>query len=95
MLVALKAPPSAGRREQSQVNRRNGYWHPDRAESFISCGVFGDPAQVSLRAVRLLIDGDGRRDHIAGTRVTGRSAHGIIECLAGPVQHRLVPVAPD
>jgi hypothetical protein len=28
------------------------------AESFISCGVFGDPAQVSLHAVRLFIDGE-------------------------------------
>jgi hypothetical protein len=28
------------------------------AESFISHGVFGDPAQASIRAVRLLIDGE-------------------------------------
>jgi hypothetical protein len=31
----------------------------------------------------------------AGTRATGRSADGVIKCLAGPVQHRLVPVAAD
>ena len=64
----------------------------DGAESFISHGVFGDPPRVSLRAVRLLIDG---RDAIAGTRAAGRSADGVIQCLAGPVQHRLVPVAAD
>ena len=96
MLVALsrlRHPLAAGSSRRSTAV--TGYWQPDRAESFISCGVFGDPAQASLRAVRLLIDGDGRRDDIAGTRVTDRSAHGIIECLAGPVQHRLVPVAPD
>jgi hypothetical protein len=42
----------------SQVNRRDGVLAPHRAESFISHGVFGDPAQASLRAVRLLIDGE-------------------------------------
>jgi hypothetical protein len=65
------------------------------AESFISHGVFGDLAQASLRAIRLPIDVNARRDDIGGTRATGRSAHGIVKCLAGPVQHRLVPVVPD
>jgi NAD(P)-dependent dehydrogenase (short-subunit alcohol dehydrogenase family) len=57
--------------------------------SLISHGVFGDLAQASLSTV------NARRDDIGGTRATCRSAHGIIKCLAGPVQHRLVPVAPD
>jgi dihydrofolate reductase len=92
---SLKAPPSAGRREQSQVNRRNGYWHPGRAESFIFHGVFGEPARASLVPFACLSTVNGRRDDIAGTRVTGRSAHGIVKCLAGPVQRRLVPVAAD